>query len=268
MLHAAGCIIKKSLHLQDFNEIPEDYGIYRLSITDFIKYGALGAAVCAAAAYAFYRSLIVFIIFAPTAAVIFPLSMRKRLKNERIRKLTEQFREAMLSVGAFLGAGMSLENAFIKTYPETVRMYGKDALMSKELALIISRIRLNKPVEEALMDFAVRSRSDDIRNFTEVFIISKRRGGSMKEIIESTAGVIRDKAAVNDEIRSMTASRRYEQSIMNLLPFAIIVYIDLTTDGFLNIMYECFAGRVIMTFCLTLTCVSYLLSQKLLDIKV
>ncbi|MDO5305656.1 MAG: type II secretion system F family protein [bacterium] len=242
--------------------------MYRLSIIDFIKYGMLGIAVCAVVSYTFYKSLIMFVILAPIAAVAAPMSMRERLKNERIRKLTDQFRETMLSVSAFLGAGISLENAFIKTYPEICRMYGRDALMSRELELIISRIRLNKPVEAALMDFATRSRADDIRNFTEVFIISKRRGGSMKEIIESTADVIRDKAAVNEEIRSMTASRRYEQNIMNLLPFAIIIYIDMTTDGFLNIMYECFAGRVIMTFCLSLTCVSYLLSQKLLNIRV
>ena len=66
----------------------------------------------------------------------------------------------------------------------------------------------------------------------------------------------------------MTASRRYEQNIMNILPFVIIIYIDLTSDGFIDIMYGCFAGRVIMTVSLILTGVSYMLSQKILDIKV
>ena len=55
---------------------------------------------------------------------------------------------------------------------------------------------------------------------------------------------------------------------MNILPFVIIIYIDLTSDGFIDIMYGCFAGRVIMTVSLILTGVSYMLSQKILDIKV
>ena len=90
----------------------------------------------------------------------------------------------------------------------------------------------------------------------------------MKEIIENTASIIRDKRAVNEKILNMTASRRYEQNIMNILPFVIIIYIDLTSDGFIDIMYGCFAGRVIMTVSLILTGVSYMLSQKILDIKV
>ena len=66
----------------------------------------------------------------------------------------------------------------------------------------------------------------------------------------------------------MTAARRYEQSIMNLLPFAIIIYIDFSTDGFLDVMYECFAGRVVMTICLIMIGVSYMLSQRILNIRV
>ena len=119
-----------------------------------------------------------------------------------------------------------------------------------------------------LQDFAERSGLQDIRNFTEVFSIAKRSGGSLKEIIERTGKIIRDKTAVTEEIRSMTASRRYEQNIMNILPFGIILYINLTSNGFLNVMYERFAGRMIMTACLALIALSYWLSQKILDIRV
>lgn len=255
-----------SFHRDD--GLPENYGEYVLTKEDKLKYGSIGAVICAAIAYAFYRSIIVFILLLPAGILVYPKSKITELKSKRQSRLTEEFTEGMLSVGSFLGAGLSLENAFISAYREQCRINGKDALMSREFENFIKNIRLNKSIEAILKEFAERSMVDDIKSFSEVFIIAKRKGGRMKEIIENTASIIRDKRAVNEKILNMTASRRYEQNIMNILPFVIIIYIDLTSDGFIDIMYGCFAGRVIMTVSLILTGVSYMLSQKILDIKV
>ena len=265
---AESSFIKKSLSFHRDDGLPENYGEYVLTKEDKLKYGSIGAVICAAIAYAFYRSIIVFILLLPAGILVYPKSKITELKSKRQSRLTEEFTEGMLSVGSFLGAGLSLENAFISAYREQCRINGKDALMSREFENFIKNIRLNKSIEAILKEFAERSMVDDIKSFSEVFIIAKRKGGRMKEIIENTASIIRDKRAVNEEILNMTASRRYEQNIMNILPFVIIIYIDLTSDGFIDIMYGCFAGRVIMTVSLILTGVSYMLSQKILDIKV
>ena len=235
---------------------------------DFIKQGAIGLIICAVISYAFYKSLFLFLLLMPVAVIVYPITRKRHLKSERQWRLTLEFKEAMWAVSGFLSAGFSVENAFIKTHGELCRMYGRGSMMAAEFASIIRQIRLNVPVETTLSEFASRSGVDDIKNFAAVFNIARRRGGNMKEIIESTTRVIRDKTAVSEEIKNMTASRRYEQNIMNLLPFAIIIYIDLSTDGFLDIMYECFAGRAVMTACLIMLGVSYMLSQRILDIKV
>ena len=147
-------------------------------------------------------------------------------------------------------------------------MYGPKGMITQEIAAIVRGIRLNKPVEGLLTDLADRSGLQDIRNFAEVFAIAKRSGGSMSEIIGRTTEVIRDKTAVTEEIRNMTASRRYEQNIMNVLPFAIIVYINLTSSGFLDVMYRTLAGRAVMTLCLAMLAGSWALSRKILDIRI
>ncbi len=228
----------------------------------------MGLLLCAVIAYTFYKSILVFVFLLPAGMILFPLSRRNALKSERLWRLMLEFREAMWSVSGFLSAGLSVENAFFKTYGELCRMYGKDSMMAREFASIIRQTRLNIPVEAALGEFAGRSGVDDIKNFSAVFSIARRRGGNMKDIIENTTRVIKDKTTVSEEIKNMTASRRYEQKIMNLLPFMIIIYIDLSTDGFLDVMYSCFAGRVIMTICLIMLGVSYMLSQRILDIKI
>ena len=48
----------------------------------------------------------------------------------------------------------------------------------------------------------------------------------------------------------MLASRIFEQKIMNLIPFLIVLYIDLTSPGFFSVMYRTWMGRGVMTMCL------------------
>ncbi len=206
-------------------------------------------------------------MIAPIAAFIYPVIRKKSLKEKRLWELKLQFKEAIWMLSGYLSAGISVENAFETALPELKKLYGDKAMIVEEFRLIVRGIKLNKPIEPLLNDFASRSNLEEIRSFAEVFTIAKRSGGSLKEIIERTGRIIRDETEVSEEIRNLTASKRYEQRIMNLLPFGIIIYINTTSGGFMNIMYESLKGRAVMTVCLGLIVLAYYLSQRILDIK-
>lgn len=245
-----------------------DYSIYVPDIRDRVREGLKGAALAALISYTFYKSLILFMLTAPIAAVAFPVLMKGRLKEQRLWKLKLEFKEAIWILSGYLSAGISVENAFANAVPELVRMYGEDAMIVGEFRTIVRGIRLNKPIEPLLNDFAARSGLSEIRSFAEVFAIAKRSGGSLNEIIERTGRIIRDETEVSEEIKNLTAAKHYEQSIMNFLPFCIIIYINATSGGsFMTVMYETSRGRIVMTVCLGLIALSYYLSQRILDIR-
>ena len=244
-----------------------DYGRYVLSAKDRLREGLTGVALTAVVAYTFYKSLWLFILLAPIAAFIYPVIRKSSLKEKRLWELKLQFKEAIWMLSGYLSAGISVENAFETALPELKKLYGDKAMIVEEFRLIVRGIKLNKPIEPLLNDFASRSNLEEIRSFAEVFTIAKRSGGSLKEIIERTGRIIRDETEVSEEIRNLTASKRYEQRIMNLLPFGIIIYINTTSGGFMNIMYESLKGKVVMTVCLGLIVLAYYLSQRILDIK-
>lgn len=127
---------------------------------------------------------------------------------------------------------------------------------------------MNRSVEQVMMEFADRSGLDDVKNFAEVFAAAKRSGGELVSIISHTAGIIRDKVQIQEEIATMTASRQFEQKIMNLIPFMLVLYIDFTSPGFFKLMYETTAGRGIMTVCLVIYGVAYVLAKQILRIEV
>ena len=83
-----------------------------------------------------------------------------------------------------------------------------------------------------------------------------------------TAEIIRDKMQVKEEILTMTASRQFEQKIMNMIPFFIVFYIESASPGFFGQMYGTSLGRTLMSCCLAVYLTSYILAKKIMDIEV
>lgn len=104
--------------------------------------------------------------------------------------------------------------------------------------------------------------------FADVFLIAKRSGGNMTDILEKTAAVIGQKIETDQEIRLMISAKKMEQKIMNMVPFLIIFYIGTTSKGFFDVLYHNLIGVVIMTVCLGLYGTAYLLSKRIVEIEV
>lgn len=217
--------------------------------------------------YVFYRSYAAYLIFLPLG-ILYPLIKTKELKQKRLERLNLEFKEGILLLSSFLSAGYSVENAFSASVKELILLYGEEGLITREFSHIENQVRMNLSVEKALTEFANRSSLEDVKNFAEVFVAAKRSGGELVSIMGHTSSVIRDKVMVRQEIMTLTASRQFEQRIMNLLPILIVIYIDLTSPGFFDIMYTTGLGRLLMTICLAVYALAYWLSGRILDIEV
>lgn len=243
------------------------YDVYRLSVREWVLYLAEGIGICGVVVFTFYRSLPLFLISLP-AGFLYPLYKRKDLKKKRLEQLNLQFKEGILILSAALSAGYSVENAFAGSTVQLRQLYGEEALLTREFTAIAGQLHMNRTVEQVLDEFADRSGLDDIKNFAGVFAASKRSGGELVSIISHTVSVIQDKIQVRQEILTLTAAKRMEQRIMNLIPFFLVAYIDSTSPGFFHLMYTTGLGRILMTVCLLVYLLAYGLSEKILNIEV
>lgn len=244
-----------------------DYENYVLAPQEVLLYSAQGSAVCALVAYTFYRSWLVFFILLPLG-LFYPLLYRRVLKEKRIFRLNQEFKEGILILAANLSAGYSIENALANSSQELDMLYGKEGMINGEFLGMSRQIQMNRTVEQVFFEFAQRSGLEDVRNFAQVFKAAKRSGGDLVGIINHTAGVIRDKNQVAEEIANMTAAKKLEQRVMNLIPFFLIFYIDQASPGFFEMMYETAAGRILMTVCLGVYGIAFWLSKRILAIPV
>lgn len=244
-----------------------DYRTYRFGGREFALYTLQGLGLTVLIAWFFYRSLWAVIPLLPLA-VLFLRGMQESLAKRRRETLALQFRDLILSASAGLQAGYSLENAFLTAGEDVERLYGRDSIMAAEVAVWRRGIENNIPLEQMLKNLGRRSGVADVEDFAEVFSIARRSGGAMNDMIRRSAAVTGDKIAISREIRTLLASRRYEQKIMNLIPFLIMAYLQLTSAGFFDVLYGNPAGILIMTGCLAVYLAAFLLSEKIVDIEV
>lgn len=244
-----------------------DYEEYDLSAKEFILYSAEGLMMFGIVSYFFYRSVIAFLFLSPFIIVFLKLKKRT-LAGKRKQEMNMQFKDAVLAVSANQKAGYSVENAFREAYKDMAMLYGKESHICRELNYIAKGLDNNIVLEKLLYDFAVRSHIQDIMQFADVFMIAKRSGGNMSEILAGTADTIEQKISVDREIQVLVSSKKMEQKIMNVVPFIIIFYIDLTSKGFFDALYHNLVGIVVMTICLAVYLAALMISGKIVEIEV
>lgn len=254
--------IRKNSDWQDI-----DYKVYRLSKKEWFLYSGQGIFYLAVFSFVFYRSVAVFLCGLPLG-ICYPLVLREDLRKKRQESLQTQFKDMILSLASCLNAGYSVENGFAETLRETDRVYGKESMISSEIQLLLYKLRLNQTIGEALKDFAERSGLDDVKSFANVFLTARESGGELVKIISGTVDIIGEKIRIQEDILTATASRRLEQKIMSMIPVFIVLYMELTSPGFFQILYTTVLGRMIMTACFGVYLLSCFAAKKILEIEI
>lgn len=218
-------------------------------------------------AYVFYRSYIAVFFLLPLLYFFWKGKKKERIKNQK-QKLRLEFREMMNSLIAGLEAGYSVENAFLRSEGDLVMLFGSRSFMVNELGYMKKALRNNRNLEDVLENFALRSHIKDIEDFAQVFRIAKRSGGDLPQIMKSSADMIAEKMEVQRKIDTIISAKKLEQSIMNVVPFAIILYVDFSSPGFFESLYHNVTGILIMTALLAVYLFAYYLAGKIISIKI
>lgn len=244
-----------------------DYGIYRLSWKQRIQYTAEAVALCGGINYLFYKSPAVFLFMLPIPVWY----IRQRKQQQLIlrkRRLHDQFKDALSALQVGISAGYSLDNAVREAASDLERIYGAQAEMTKEFRYMAIQLRHSVPLEELLYDLGLRSRVEDILNFSDILVQSKKMGGNMRTVLQNCIASIEAKIEVEKEIQAMLASRKMEQKIMSVIPLGIILYMQFTSPGFLDVLYGNAVGICVMTVCLLLYLGAFWWGVRLTEIEV
>ena len=228
----------------------------------FLEYLLLDGAV----SFLFYRSWIPFVLFLPGFLLFLKLK-REEQRKKRIRRLGSQFLTGMQAVSNALAAGYSVENAFGEALKDLQKAYGNNLIVT-EFSVNVTQLSLGRTLESLLEELAARSGEEDIKSFAEVFAAAKRSGGDLISIIRNTVSSISQKEETRQEIQVCIAAKKLEQNVMSVVPLFILAYVGAASPGFLDVMYHNVTGIAIMSICLVIYFLAWMLGRRIVEIEV
>ena len=238
-----------------------DYRSYRFTWKDWIEYFVRVAVKGLVIGYLFYDSLKMCALCIPFFIVDYREMKKDKLKSQK-RELTLQFKAMMEALVTSLTAGYSLERAFSDARRDLTFLYDDKAMIFKELDEIISGLQVNIPIEKLLKDLGDRSGVEDIENFANVVAAAKRSGGNLIRIIEKTV------RSLEEEMETMITAKKLEEKIMMIMPYGILLYLRISSGGFLDVLYHNAFGVILMTVFLAGVYVANVWASKIMDIPV
>lgn len=243
------------------------YDQYQFGWRDWLEYGAKllikGAVIC----YLFFDTYKAWIVMIPLGIMEYKSLKGVKIKKQK-RELTMQFKSMIESVATTLSAGYSLEKAFEEAKKDLLLIYAAKEHIFRELEYIASGLKMNIPIEKLLKNFGQRSCVDDIADFANVVIVAKRSGGNLVHIIQKTVNRIVDKLVVEEEIETMIAAKKYEEKVMMIMPYGMILYLRWSNEGFFDVLYGNVIGAFIMTVFLVVIYIADFWAQRIMEIQI
>ncbi|OJV64615.1 MAG: hypothetical protein BGO41_13505 [Clostridiales bacterium 38-18] len=97
---------------------------------------------------------------------------------------------------------------------------------------------------------------------------AKVSGANLNRITDVTLDKLHMKYKVKNEVKTILYQKVLEQNILSLAPIFIILFIDNTSRGYLDIMYTTIVGRITMTFAFILIFIMNLVAKRIVNFEV
>jgi len=257
-----------SIKSSSSGKVIDDYDFYKMTPKEKLLCVIIAAIFIVAVGMVFYRNIYVAVIFTPLA-LFYPRIKLKSIIKKRKEKLLYQFKESLYLLSSSLSAGKSVESAIYDAINDLESLLSKhDNLISAEYKHIAARLSMNQTIEEVMTDFAARSKAEDIANFADVFVVTKRTGGNLIEAIKNSVKVIAEKIEFKKELNTMLAQKKFEQKLLSIIPVGMILLLSWTAPDYMEPVFTTLIGRIVMTVAVAILIVSYFISKKIMDIEV
>ncbi|SDN82214.1 tight adherence protein B [Paenibacillus sp. yr247] len=244
-----------------------DYNYYQLSSKEKVSAILMLALPAFVVGYIFYKSILLSAALA-IVGFAFPRLRKQQLIQLRKNKLYVQFKQALSCLSSSMAVGKSIESAFREALVDLKMLYpDPTCLIVIEFSIICRKVENGEPIEAALKNLADRSHLEDVRSFTDVFLTCKRTGGNLVEVMKRTAAVIGEKLEITQDISVMIAQKRFESKVLLFAPIVIVAVLAFSSPEYMLPLYTG-SGVLIMSASLLLLGACYLLTQKIMNIKV
>lgn len=217
--------------------------------------------------YFFYRYWYGLIILVP-AFFYFKRVGREKMEEDKKNKIREQFKELLLLSETGQKAGLSVDNSIIDSMDDLKVLYGNYQPITRLVEKVIISRKNNKPIGEVFLDAGEKTGIEDITQFGYIYGIAYEKSGNMSTIMHETAKGIIEKLETENEIYLALNDKSFELKVLEMMPFFIMGYIELTNKEYFEVLYGNIFGIGIMSIFVIIYILAYSWARKILKIAI
>jgi len=161
----------------------------------------------------------------------------KYLARKRLRRFLEQMPDGldMISQGLQTGLGLTQAQGFVaREAPDPI---------GTEFGVFLDEMNLGLSTRGALTKFQLRVPLPEMRLFSTALLVQREVGGSLAEVLNKLADIIRERFRVEREIRTLTAQNRLAALVVCSLPPAVAALMFFTDPTLMNETIQTSIGR-------------------------
>jgi tight adherence protein B len=186
----------------------------------------------------------------------------KYLTRKRLRRFLEQMPEGldMISQGLQAGLGLTQSMVFVaKQMPDP---------LGTEFSVFLEEVNLGLPMLDALKGFEERVPLAEVRLLAIALLVQREVGGSLAELLNKLADVIRDRFRIERQIKTLTAQNRMSAWVVASLPPALAVFMFMMDPALMNETWRNPMGQTMYLMALGLEVLGILAFRKFIRIHI
>ena len=122
---------------------------------------------------------------------------------------------------------------------ESVRAVGEefDGPVGEEFRNVADRVRLGRPLEEALKEAAKRIALPEMQFFMISITVQRETGGNLSETLENLSDIIRRRRQMKLKIKALSSEAKASAYIIGSLPFVMFAILFLVNPEYLSTLW-------------------------------
>ncbi|MBX3306253.1 MAG: type II secretion system F family protein [Nitrospira sp.] len=183
-------------------------------------------------------------------------------KSQRLAMFKRQLPEALELVARALRAGHA--------FSVGLKMVGEEAAdpIGKEFKRVFDEVSMGVALQQALDNMTHRVDSVDLRFFTTSVLVQRETGGNLAEIIDSLAGLIRQRFELQLKVKALSAEGRISAVILLGLPFVVGALLFKTSPDYIGLLFTDPIGRNLVTGGCIMMVVGAITMKRMVNLKV
>lgn len=233
-------VLERIGHVQELRQMIADanlkWSVGRLTLTMLLAGSATGSLLWQ---IAFVPTLALIVI--SVAAALTPYFYIRHLRSKRFAAFANQFPEALDSMTRALKAGYPMSAAV-----ELLSLEQPEPLAS-EMRRTRDEWNLGVGWDRALDNLAERIPLPEVGLFVAAVKMQNRVGGRLNDVLARMGETMRDNAALESEVRAVSAHSRITGLVLTVLPLVIALLMFVLNPEYMAIMLRRPEGRTLLT---------------------